>query len=287
MLDDLSTGSPSTGERRRRALHRVGRRRRAGAGRGRRLRGRVPPGRAQCRAAIGRAPAGHRHGQHPRHAHRAGRARTRACAGSSRHRRRASTAARRSCRRPSRRRCCRARRTRCRSSRASTTAACSPSCTGSRPSRCATSTSTGRGNAPTRSTRRSSRCSSTRFRTASRPIVHGDGQQSRDFTYITDVVAANLAAATAPAAPPPAARTTSPVAARALVARPARDPRPPALGRAEPEHTDPRPGDVRHTLARHLRSCVRPRLASRACRSRTGWRGRSSGSVNAQLESFQ
>lgn len=31
------------------------------------------------------------------------------------------------------------------------------------------------------------------------PIVHGDGGQSRDFTYITDVVAANLAAAVAPA----------------------------------------------------------------------------------------
>jgi UDP-glucose 4-epimerase len=32
------------------------------------------------------------------------------------------------------------------------------------------------------------------------PTVHGDGLQSRDFTYITDVVDANLAAANAPAA---------------------------------------------------------------------------------------
>ena len=31
------------------------------------------------------------------------------------------------------------------------------------------------------------------------PIVHGDGHQSRDFTFISDVVAANLAAAHAPA----------------------------------------------------------------------------------------
>src|SRR5580765_1721206 len=31
------------------------------------------------------------------------------------------------------------------------------------------------------------------------PIVHGDGLQSRDFTYITDVVEANLAASRAPA----------------------------------------------------------------------------------------
>ena len=31
------------------------------------------------------------------------------------------------------------------------------------------------------------------------PTVYGDGRQSRDFTYVTDVVAANLAAASAPA----------------------------------------------------------------------------------------
>jgi UDP-glucose 4-epimerase len=32
-----------------------------------------------------------------------------------------------------------------------------------------------------------------------RPTVHGDGRQSRDFTFVTDAVEANLAAATAPA----------------------------------------------------------------------------------------
>jgi UDP-glucose 4-epimerase len=31
------------------------------------------------------------------------------------------------------------------------------------------------------------------------PVVHGDGQQTRDFTYVSDTVAANLAAASAPA----------------------------------------------------------------------------------------
>lgn len=31
------------------------------------------------------------------------------------------------------------------------------------------------------------------------PLIHGDGEQSRDFTYISDVVRANLLAATAPA----------------------------------------------------------------------------------------
>ena len=34
----------------------------------------------------------------------------------------------------------------------------------------------------------------------STPTVHGDGQQSRDFTFVTDAVAANLAALAAPAA---------------------------------------------------------------------------------------
>jgi nucleoside-diphosphate-sugar epimerase len=36
--------------------------------------------------------------------------------------------------------------------------------------------------------------------TGSRPTVHGDGEQSRDFTYIDDVVEANLRAAAAPEA---------------------------------------------------------------------------------------
>jgi UDP-glucose 4-epimerase len=34
---------------------------------------------------------------------------------------------------------------------------------------------------------------------AQQPIIHGDGQQSRDFTFVDDVVQANLAAARAPA----------------------------------------------------------------------------------------
>ena len=35
--------------------------------------------------------------------------------------------------------------------------------------------------------------------TGSRPVIHGDGEQSRDFTYVEDVAAANLLAARAPA----------------------------------------------------------------------------------------
>ena len=36
--------------------------------------------------------------------------------------------------------------------------------------------------------------------TGSRPVIHGDGEQSRDFTYVEDVAAANLLAARAPEA---------------------------------------------------------------------------------------
>ena len=37
------------------------------------------------------------------------------------------------------------------------------------------------------------------LRSGEQPIVHGDGGQSRDFAFVSDVVAANLAAASAPA----------------------------------------------------------------------------------------
>ncbi|MGH9279904.1 MAG: SDR family oxidoreductase [Acidimicrobiales bacterium] len=79
--------------------------------------------------------------------------------------------------------------------------------------------------------------------------VHGDGRQSRDFTFVSDVVAANLAAATAPA--PACAGKAYNIAgggAHSLLDLLG------ILGRIlerEPTwvHTDPRPGDVRHTWA--------------------------------------
>jgi UDP-glucose 4-epimerase len=81
------------------------------------------------------------------------------------------------------------------------------------------------------------------------PIVHGDGKQTRDFTYISDVVAANIAAASAPAA-----------AAAGNAYNIANGGEYPLLDMLDilqellrtsimPEHTDPRPGDVRHTCA--------------------------------------
>jgi UDP-glucose 4-epimerase len=81
------------------------------------------------------------------------------------------------------------------------------------------------------------------------PTVHGDGQQSRDFTFIEDAVAANLAAAAAPA---------SAVTGRAYnIACGGEHSLLELLGHLRdilgvdiaPEHTDPRPGDVRHSCA--------------------------------------
>ncbi len=81
------------------------------------------------------------------------------------------------------------------------------------------------------------------------PTVHGDGRQSRDFTYVSDVVAANLTAAEAPAArcSGNAYNVAGGVAESLLellgvLTR--------ILGvEVEPVHTAPRPGDVRHTCA--------------------------------------
>jgi len=87
------------------------------------------------------------------------------------------------------------------------------------------------------------------LRAGTRPTVHGDGLQSRDFTYITDVVAANLAAATAPAAKCTGkAYNVAGGEAYSLMdlLRILGD----ILG-VDPtaDHTDPRPGDVRHSRA--------------------------------------
>ena len=82
-----------------------------------------------------------------------------------------------------------------------------------------------------------------------RPVVHGDGGQSRDFTFIDDAVAANIAAATAPAsACSGKAYNVAGGHRYSLLEMLA------FLGRiqgvvADPEFTDPRAGDVRHSEA--------------------------------------
>ena len=79
------------------------------------------------------------------------------------------------------------------------------------------------------------------------PLIHGDGEQSRDFTYVNNAVNANLLAASAPGAAGEAfnvacgERTTL----NAIVARIAD-----LCGHeVEAVHDDARPGDVRHSLA--------------------------------------
>ncbi len=81
------------------------------------------------------------------------------------------------------------------------------------------------------------------------PVVHGDGTQSRDFTFVADVVAANLAAAAAPAETAsghafniaPGEGTTLLELLDGLAARIGVTP--------DPVFVDPRPGDVKISCA--------------------------------------
>jgi UDP-glucose 4-epimerase len=80
-----------------------------------------------------------------------------------------------------------------------------------------------------------------------RPLVHGDGEQSRDFTYVADVVQANLLAAEAPGVSGQVyniacgRRTSLLELVRHLNE---------LLGtNIEADRTEVRPGDVRHSLA--------------------------------------
>lgn len=87
------------------------------------------------------------------------------------------------------------------------------------------------------------------LRTGAAPTVHGDGLQSRDFTFIQDVVAANLAAASAPAEAC-SGKAYNVAGGRAHSLLDLLE----ILGRIlgvepRPVHTGPRPGDVRHTRA--------------------------------------
>lgn len=80
------------------------------------------------------------------------------------------------------------------------------------------------------------------------PVIFGDGEQSRDFTYVGDAVRANLLAAGAAAE---ACGRSYNVAGGERVSlnqlwRLIRDR---VGGGPEPEYGDPRPGDVRHSLA--------------------------------------
>jgi len=80
------------------------------------------------------------------------------------------------------------------------------------------------------------------------PVIYGDGQQSRDFTYIANVVHANLLAADAPAA---AGRMMNIACGDSITVNHLAS----AIGRLtdrmdiEPSHKPERPGDVKHSRA--------------------------------------
>jgi UDP-glucose 4-epimerase len=79
------------------------------------------------------------------------------------------------------------------------------------------------------------------------PTIHGDGEQTRDFTYVDDVVAANLAAAEAPAV---AGQVINIAAGRRASVNEIWNIIKRITGaKAEPIHAPPRPGDVRHSFA--------------------------------------
>jgi UDP-glucose 4-epimerase len=81
------------------------------------------------------------------------------------------------------------------------------------------------------------------------PVVHGDGQQSRDFSFIADVVAANLAAADAPAEAC-AGKVYNIAGGHRYSLLDLLERLGGMLGiTAVPRHTEARAGDVRHTEA--------------------------------------
>ncbi|MBN1393851.1 MAG: SDR family oxidoreductase [Pirellulales bacterium] len=80
-----------------------------------------------------------------------------------------------------------------------------------------------------------------------RPVVFGDGRQSRDFSFVSNVVRANLLAADAEGA---AGRTINAADGRSIDLLKLLEILNRLLGlRVEPEFAPPRPGDVRESLA--------------------------------------
>lgn len=81
-----------------------------------------------------------------------------------------------------------------------------------------------------------------------RPVIYGDGEQSRDFTYIENVVAANLSAASARDA---AGRVINVANGQRITLNQLLEELKQLTGRTDvtAEYREPRVGDVRHSLA--------------------------------------
>ena len=87
------------------------------------------------------------------------------------------------------------------------------------------------------------------LRTGGRPVVHGDGLQSRSFAYVDDVVEANLAAAEAPAEAC-SGRAYNIAGDRSHTLLDLLEELGSILGvEVNSEHTGPRAGDIRHSSA--------------------------------------
>jgi UDP-glucose 4-epimerase len=85
------------------------------------------------------------------------------------------------------------------------------------------------------------------FRAGEPPVICGDGEQSRDFTYVENVVDANMAALTAADAP---GRVYNVACGERITLNQLAGGLREQLGTAvEPVHGPPRPGEVRHSLA--------------------------------------
>ncbi|MEM8962449.1 MAG: SDR family oxidoreductase [Acidobacteriota bacterium] len=86
------------------------------------------------------------------------------------------------------------------------------------------------------------------YRQGQAPKIHGDGEQSRDFTYVLDAVRANLLASGA--GDDACGRAYNVAGGRRITVNElAARVREASGGGHEPEHGPPRPGDVRHSLA--------------------------------------
>jgi nucleoside-diphosphate-sugar epimerase len=90
----------------------------------------------------------------------------------------------------------------------------------------------------------------TRVLSGERPIVFGDGLQTRDFVHVSDVVRANLLAATAPDAPGEIVNVaTGRSASLVELIRLIKQAIGPAVAHLEPEHQPARAGDLRASSA--------------------------------------
>ncbi len=79
------------------------------------------------------------------------------------------------------------------------------------------------------------------------PTIYGDGEQSRDFTYVDNVVDANLLAARAKKT---SGEVINIACGKAVTVNEIIDMINNLVGKnVKPEYTDPRPGDVKHSLA--------------------------------------